>query len=110
MPKSVPKVRVLALRDDDGGCQYVTESCQKYYDPHEFMACVLIEPHHERYVVKEVGTNEWGKESYRWNDISEEKFRQAFDYLKNFSPYLLYSFSSFLDAFDVLFERGAYIW
>ena len=110
MPKSVPKVRVLALRGDDGCYQYVTENCKKYYEPHEFMACVLIEPHHERYVLKEVSTEDWSKEDCRWSDISEEKFRQAFGYLKNFSPYMLYSLSSFLDAFDLLFERGAYIW
>lgn len=110
MPRSVPKVRVLALRGDDGHYQYVAENCQKYYDPHEFMACALIEPHHERYMLREVGIKDWSKEDRRWNDISEAKFLQDFGYLRNFSPYMLYSLSNFLDAFDTLFERGACIW
>ena len=70
MPRSVPKVRVIALRSDDGHCQYVTENCQKYYDPHEFMTYALMEPHQERYVIKEVGINDWDKDDCRWNDIS----------------------------------------
>ena len=110
MPRSVPKVRVLALRDDEGCYQYVIENCQKYYDSHEFMACALIEPHQERYVIREVCINDWSKEDGRWNDISEAKFLQAFGDMKRFTPYALYSLSNFLDAFDTLFERGACIW
>ena len=110
MPRSVPRVRVLALRSDEGYCQYVTENCQKYYDPHEFMACALIGPHQEQYILREVGINDWSKEDGRWNDITEAKFLQDYGYLRNFSPYMLYSLSNFLDAFDTLFERGACIW
>lgn len=110
MPRSMPRVRVIALRSDEGYCQYVTENCQKYYDPHEFMVCALVGPHQERYIVREVGINDWDKEDYRWNDIPEAKFLQGFGYLRSFTPYMPYSLSNFLDAFDTLFERGASIW
>lgn len=110
MPRSIPKVRAIALRSDDGYCQYVTENCQKYYDPHEFMACALVGPHQERYLIKEVGINEWDKEDCRWNDISEAKFLHDFGYLRNFSPYMPYSLPDFADAFNTLFERGSSIW